>query len=210
MALEPATPMGSTPFDRTARAALPVATSAMLIFLANLPILPAIGIPATPNIALMSVYFWRMTAPATMPPSAIFMLGFLSDGLSGAPLGLTSLALLFATGIVGLLRSSIHLVPFGFYYLGLLAALMAAELCGWITASLYYGHAIAAEPLAVRIVMSAFLYLPLAFALALLAYRFVIVPSAENREKNRKSRKPSPNAHPRTSEAGRAREVRRR
>lgn len=197
-----------TTFDRVTRASMPVATTALLIFFSNLPLFPAIGVPTAPNIALITIFYWRMAAPRTMPHGAIFVLGFLSDGLSGAPLGLTSLSLLAAVGVVSLLRPGIHLVPAGLWYLGFLLALMVAEFSGWISASFYYSHLVAVDPLGVRLAMSALLYLPVAFGLMLLNTYIVSpeIPGAARRGRGR-----NPSAHrPRTIEPGKAREKRRR
>ncbi len=197
-----------TPFDRFARAATPIAAAAILIFLSNLPLFPSVGVPSAPNVALITIFFWRMAAPRTMPYGAIFLLGFLSDGLSGAPLGLSSFSLLAASFVITLLRRGIRLVPAAFWYLGFVLALLVAEFTGWTSASFYYGRLVAPDALGVRLAMSALLYLPIAFAMSLID-TFIVSPEGPSPKRRGKGRNPTGH-RPRTIEPGKAREVRRR
>lgn len=192
--------------DRWARMSMPVLITGILVASNNLPVLPAIGVPAAPNIALMAVFFWRMQDARTMPYGAVFTLGFLSDALSGAPLGLTSLGLLAAAGAVALTHKLLALIPTGFWYLGFLLALFVAEITSWTAASLFYGQVVAGDALMVRMAMSVLLYLPLAFVFAFL-YTRIVLPEDERPRPARRG--PTKTFKPRTMEAGRARERRR-
>lgn len=192
--------------DRWARMSMPVLLTGIMVASNNLPVLPVIGVPGAPNIALMAVFFWRMQDARTMPYGAVFTLGFLSDALSGAPLGLTALGLLAAAGLTALIHRPLSLIPTGFWYLGFLLALFVAEMSSWAAASLFYGQPVATDALVVRAAMSILLYLPLALIFAFLHGR-VVLPEDERPRPGRRG--PTKTYKPRTMEAGRARERRR-
>ena len=56
-----------------ARHAFPVATTLLLMLLANAPL----GIPGqaglVPAVAVVSVFFWSLFRPASLPPLAVFL-----------------------------------------------------------------------------------------------------------------------------------------
>ena len=56
------------------------------------------GVMPVPAIA--AVYFWTLYRPALMAPLAVFLLGVLSDLLTGAPLGVHPLLLLLLHAVV--------------------------------------------------------------------------------------------------------------
>jgi len=71
----------------------------------------------TPDFAFMAIYFWRMVRPDLLSPAFVFLAGFLSDALTGAPLGMSSMSYLIAVMVVGMLAPII--VPLsGFFWLG--------------------------------------------------------------------------------------------
>ncbi len=86
---------------------------------------------------LISVYFWSIYRPGSMPPSAAFVLGLLADLLGPEPPGITALVLLALGGVairlrVALLRQGLLTIWLAF--VGLAAA---AEAALWaLTASL--------------------------------------------------------------------------
>ena len=75
--------------------------------------------PVVPAFALMAVYYWTLHRPDLLSVTAIFLLGFLYDLLTGGPMGMQTLILLSACWLTRLGRRffqirSFHIVWFGF------------------------------------------------------------------------------------------------
>jgi rod shape-determining protein MreD len=75
---------------------LPVIVTGVATFalMAPMDLLP---IPA-PDIILIAVFFWAISAPSFLPPWAVLLLGLLQDLATGAPPGFWALIYLFAYG----------------------------------------------------------------------------------------------------------------
>lgn len=86
--------------DQVSRDLAPAALAVVLVLAMGIPL----GLPAQHGVmpvpAIAAVYFWTLYRPALMPPLAVFLLGVLSDLLTGAPLGLHPLLLLLLHAVV--------------------------------------------------------------------------------------------------------------
>lgn len=78
--------------------AIPLIATLMLMMLAVAPLNFLQGYMPSPDIALISVFFWAMHGPTFLPPWAVFVVGLVQDFLIGAPLGYWVLLYLFAYG----------------------------------------------------------------------------------------------------------------
>ena len=77
---------------------LPVLASLGLIVLERLPI-PLPGLAAvSPNLALISLYYWAVYRSDLQPAPVVFLLGLAHDLLSGGPLGVGSFVFLSCCG----------------------------------------------------------------------------------------------------------------
>ena len=80
--------------DRGARRAVPLVCTILLMLLGNAPL----GIPGqpvlVPAVAVISVFFWSLYRPSSLPPPITCLLGLLLDLLGWLPLGVGSAVLL--------------------------------------------------------------------------------------------------------------------
>jgi len=102
---------------------------------AHLPVFTAV----TPFFPLMAIYYWTVHRPDLLPFVAVFAAGLLLDMLTGAPLGIASLVLLLAYGLVLSQREHLLMRRFTVVWLGFLVIAAAAAVLQWIVVSLFYG-----------------------------------------------------------------------
>ncbi len=82
--------------DTWTRASSPLALTLMIVILNVVPMrLPDFAV-ITPDFVLMAAFYWIVHRPDLMRPWGVFCVGLLSDILSGTPLGVNALILLFA------------------------------------------------------------------------------------------------------------------
>lgn len=79
---------------------LPVASMALAVLAAVLPIRIPGYAAITPAFTLMAAYHWTIYRPDLLSPPALFVIGLAQDLLTGAALGVTSLLLLLARAVV--------------------------------------------------------------------------------------------------------------
>ncbi len=130
---------------------------------------------AVPDLAFMAIYFWRMMRADLMRPSAVFLVGFLLDALSGAPLGMSSFAYLIAILIVG--RMSQLIVPLSglFWFGGFVIAAATVTTLSWVIASLWSLAFVPILPMIVSLIWTILLY-PL-MGMALMLVLRLLVPT---------------------------------
>src|SRR5258707_3477054 len=80
--------------------AIPAATIIVLLIATVLPLRVPDYAAVVPLLTLAGVYYWTIYRPELLPPSAVFLCGFVLDLLSGAPLGVSPLLLLLARSVV--------------------------------------------------------------------------------------------------------------
>lgn len=81
--------------DLWARTAIPLLATFAAVILNVVPLRLPDYAPLAPGFVLMAVFYWTVHRPDLMRPWAVFMVGILDDILSGSPLGVNSLMLLF-------------------------------------------------------------------------------------------------------------------
>lgn len=131
------------------RKAAPVAIALPLTVLSAMPPALAAPGPVMPFLPALAVFHWGVWRPDLMPPSAVFAIGLIHDGLTGAPLGLSALALLALRAAAGRRRffagRALPAVWLGF---ALVAAAVAAF--SWLAVSLYHLQPAPPAPAAAR------------------------------------------------------------
>ncbi|MBM3275054.1 MAG: rod shape-determining protein MreD [Candidatus Sericytochromatia bacterium] len=75
--------------------AIPLLATIVAVVLNVVPLRLPDYAPLAPGFVLMAVFYWTVHRPDLMRPWAVFLIGVLDDMLSGTPLGVNSLVLLF-------------------------------------------------------------------------------------------------------------------
>jgi rod shape-determining protein MreD len=89
-------PLSNQRFDTWTRGAIPLGLTLLVVIVNIIPLrLPDYSLMA-PDFVLMAVYYWTVHRPDLMRPGSVFVIGVIDDILSGTPLGVSSLVLLFA------------------------------------------------------------------------------------------------------------------
>lgn len=70
------------------RQLVPLLTCVVALFLMTIPVVTSS--PSLPHLALLTVLVWGLFQPALMPPHVAFILGVLTDGVLGTPLGVNA------------------------------------------------------------------------------------------------------------------------
>lgn len=118
--------------DLSARKALPVALTLLLMLFALTPTnVPGLA-PAMPMFALMSVYFWAIYRPEMMGYGAAFSLGLLEDLLTSTPIGCTALVFLLTQWIVLRQQKFFNAKPFVVTWFAFIFVAAGAALIRWI------------------------------------------------------------------------------
>jgi len=146
----------------------PIPVVAFLIFTASLPFNMPYFAVAVPHFLAISVYFWATFRPRCLPPAAIFLLGLILDGVTGATPGASSFVMLMLYALAYsqrrvFLGRSFTIGWLGFGVMSLIAAFLA-----WVTASLLYGLILGPAPIFHQWMMTVISYPALAWLFGLL------------------------------------------
>jgi len=118
---------------------MPALTTALCVIVSVIPAhLPAFT-AVTPAFALMAIYHWTLYRPDLLPFVAVFAAGLLLDMLTAAPLGVSSLVLLFACALVLSQREHLLMRRFTVVWIGFLVVTAASAALQWAVVSLFYG-----------------------------------------------------------------------
>ena len=151
--------------DLWARAAIPMLATLLAVMLNVVPLRLPDYAPMAPGFVLMAVFYWTVHRPDLMRPWAVFLVGILDDVLSGTPLGVNSLVLLFVHwAIVAQHRAfrgkSFILVWLGFAMLAFGAKLLLAA----VAFAIGYGL-VDPTMMLVQYILTLALYPPVAFVM---------------------------------------------
>ncbi|BBK34935.1 hypothetical protein STAQ_00130 [Allostella sp. ATCC 35155] len=117
--------------DGWARDLLPTLTTVLLLVLSTVRV-PVAGLRSVaPAMVLIAVYHWTVHRPLLLPPSVIFLVGFVQDLLTASPVGTGSLTLLAV--YLGVLSQRRFLAgkPFAMVWLGFALVAAATFLAVW-------------------------------------------------------------------------------
>lgn len=118
--------------DMAARRGFPAATAVLLLLASGAPA----ALPGRPELqvclALGCVFFWSVFRPASMPPLAVFLIGFGVDLLGFGPLGVNAVVLLGCHGVALRWRRNLARQGFTMVWLAFVAVSAGAAALGWM------------------------------------------------------------------------------
>ena len=161
--------------DAASRHSFPAACTALLLLLLAAPL----GLPGQAQLlfatASACVFFWSLFRPASMPPSAVFVLGLLADLLGLAPIGVSVLTLLVVHGLALQWRRVLAGQGFLLVWLAFVAVAAGVAMLAWGLASLLTLRLLPPGPVLFQFGLTAGLYPALA-ALFTRAHRSLANP----------------------------------
>lgn len=162
--------------DIAARWAFPSCVTVIAMLAMGMPF----GIPnqaaLLPAVALISVWFWSLFRPTSMPPPAVFLIGALLDLRGYLPLGVGVLTLLTAHGIALRWRRALVEHGFAMTWIAFLPIAVGGAVLIWLLTALLTLRLLPILPALFQAVITAALYPVLAIPLAR-AHRSLADPS---------------------------------
>lgn len=149
-----------------AAAATPLLSTVAIVLATSLPLYVGHLGAVMPQLGVVGVFFWSIYRPDLMSYSSAFTVGLVADLLTGAPLGITALAMIVVRHLVLAERRYLIGKPFHVLWLGFLLVALAAAALVWLAASLYLFTPLDIAPIIVQTLISALLFPPLAWLLA--------------------------------------------
>lgn len=149
--------------DLWARTAVPLALTLLAAIFNVVPLRLPDYSELAPSLVLMAVFYWTVHRPDLMRPWSVFLVGILDDVLSGAPLGVNALLLLFVHWAITSQHKAFRGQPFVIVWFGFaLVALGAAVL--EVVLALFAGYGLL-DPLTVFVqyILTLAIYPPIAF-----------------------------------------------
>jgi len=131
------TPTLSYQINQILRGSIPFWLSLLLVFISVIPFrLPGFDM-VTPSLLSISVFYWSLHRPYLLPPIVVFALGVIQDIISGAPFGMSSLAMLMIYVIASSQRQVFVGKPFIQMWWGFMLVAIGMSLLTWMVMSLY-------------------------------------------------------------------------
>lgn len=129
-----------------------------------------------PYFVLIPIYYWAVYRPTLIPVIMTFTMGVLLDLLSGVPLGINTIPLLFVQWIVKNQRLFLMGQPFMVVSLGFFLSCCVYALFQWVVFSFAFLQFLPITPLLISIIFSVCLF-PLFAMLFVVLHRFLPVAS---------------------------------
>lgn len=161
--LEPYTPTPASRASRIVMMLLPFVIGVICVFFSFVPVGRIFGTSVMPAFALMAIYYWAVVRPEMFPVYAVFLVGLLSDLLSGGPFGLWAFIYVLTYAVVLTQRFLAVNAPFSVFWFGFLLAAAFAGLTSWIVASLIHGVFISVRPIFMHMLATVLVFPVLAF-----------------------------------------------
>ena len=93
-----------------------------------------------PAVGVVCVFYWVLYRPDLFNMGTVFVLGFISDILSSAPMGADIISYLAVYVTISNLNSLFNNKPFTFIWFGFSFVFICVEILKWLIASVYYAH----------------------------------------------------------------------
>ncbi len=155
-----------TRMDLWARHLLPFGVSLLLVLLTAAPThLPAFS-GIAPVLGLVSVFYWSIYRPDLLPPYAAFLLGLLSDIVSGLPIGVSAFVLLLVQGVTASQRRFFITRTFLVAWWGFGMVSAAAFGVSWLLLGVLFDRVVDNQALMFEFLMTLAVYPVLAWTLA--------------------------------------------
>ena len=152
--------------DLTLRGAAPVSLSLLIVLLSQVPVGFPGGVPFTPFLPLICVYYWTVHRPDLMPVWAVFLIGLLHDLLSAGAIGVGCFTLLGAYGVVATQRRFLVSFSVLLQWVSFAVLALAATLVVWLLTMIVMGLALNPAPLVYQYVLTVAVYPLLAWLFA--------------------------------------------
>ena len=93
-----------------------------------------------PAVGVICVFYWMLYRPDLFNMVVVFVLGFISDILSSAPMGTDIISFLAIYVVISNLSSLFNNKPFTFIWLGFGIVFIGVAFLKWLISSIYYAH----------------------------------------------------------------------
>jgi rod shape-determining protein MreD len=174
--LEPYTPTPAARASRVVTTALPFVIGVFCVLLSFVPVGRIFGVAGMPDFALMAIYYWAVVRPNMFPVYAVFVVGLLTDLLSGGPIGLWVFTYVLVYIVAMTQRFLMTNAPFSAFWFGFLVVGMIAGAVSWVIASLIFGMFLPVRPILSYILVTAAVFPLFSFLFGRIERR--ILPSA--------------------------------
>ena len=148
------------------RRGLPLATALAAILLDVMPLRSAAPVTVAPAITLIVIFYWSTQRPDLLGMLPVFVVTLVFDAIAGLPLGLTSLSILVAYGVLWPRRQLIKGHGFLVVWACFMLACIVVLGLRWLIACLWWGTLFGLEPLMFEIFLTVIFYPPVTWALA--------------------------------------------
>lgn len=119
---------------------LPLFFSAVMLLLSYMPFNVLLPTRIHPAVGVICVYYWMLHRPDVFNLFSVFILGFLEDLLSAAPLGSNVFQLLILYVLISNWLKYFNGKPFEVMWIGFVPAALVSMLARWFAVSVYYGQ----------------------------------------------------------------------
>lgn len=148
--------------DILLRNTTPVLVTLCMVVLGVLPLHVPNASVIVPSLSLMAVYYWALHRTDLLPATAVFVIGFFQDILTGVPMGLNAFVLLGVFGICVTQRRFFYNKSFAVVWWGFMVVAAGAILAEWVLMSIYMETLISPKPALFRYFTTVALYPPVA------------------------------------------------
>jgi rod shape-determining protein MreD len=156
--LEPYSPTPAGRFGRVFMMATPFVLGLICVLLSFVPMGRILGTSLMPAFAFMAIYYWAVVRPEMFPASAVFVVGLLSDLLSGGPIGLWVFVYLASYWAILSQRFLVMNTAFSVFWFGFLLACLFAGMLAWIVACILFGTFVPLKPVLWHMLMTVALF----------------------------------------------------
>lgn len=159
--------------QRGAQIAAPFLLTFFLMLLGMLPLHLGDFGSIMPSVGLMGVFFWSVYRPNLMGPAAAFLIGFMGDALSGAPLGLGALIAVLVHASVVSQRQLFLAHGFPVLWWGYAMTASIAGILSWVCFSIAYWVVLPMWPVAFQVFAGIALFVPVAWLFGIVQSAFM-------------------------------------
>lgn len=152
--LESYTPTPAARASRVVTMLLPFVIGVFCVLLSFVPVGRIFGVAGMPAFALMAIYYWAVVRPDMFPVYAVFVVGLLTDLLSGGPIGLWAFTYVLVYIVVLTQRFLMANAPFSVFWFGFLVVGMITGAVSWAIASIAYGMFLPVSPILAYILVT--------------------------------------------------------
>lgn len=176
-----ADPEGWQRIETWLRAIVPFALTLLLALISTVPMgVRGLG-PVMPVLPAIAIYYWAIYRPDLFPLIATFFMGLIHDGLTGAPIGLSSLVLLLLHGAAGSQRKFFDRKGLAVTWVGFGIFATGAGLLSWSAASLFHLQFMDPSPVAVQWLLTVAVYPLIAWPFGILHRELLSAVSVRGR-----------------------------